>query len=344
MTARPADGNAAVEAGWRTLIRQTPHHWAALTPLQTVPFSPLTRRCITLKIKREDALDSRLSGNKLYKLYGHWQEAKVQGARRLISFGGYYSNHLHALAYLGRAAGMATLGIVRGQEPQLLSDTLQDCRDQGMALHFVSRQQYRQLRTAGQDSAEALRKGLQADLPPDTRPDHPGHDYVIPEGGGGSAGLSGCGAIMTALRAQTDLTRATVCVACGTGTTLAGLLAASLPGERLLGFAALKLGEHLSRYSSDVMAQLDGRTVGGHWDIFDDRYFGGFAKTQPQLFAFMRSFESETGVLLDPVYTAKLLYQLVQLAEAGYWPAGHEIIVVHSGGLQGRRGYPELIS
>lgn len=344
MTLTPHRGQESIDERLRRLAAQTPDDWAALTPLQTCDFSPLTRRGITLKIKREDALDRRLSGNKLYKLYGHWQQAEAQGARRLISFGGYHSNHLHALAYLGRATGMATVGVVRGHEPQLLSDTLQDCREQGMALHFVSRQQYRLLCAAGQQPADVLRQTLPQELQLDGLPDSIESAYVIPEGGGGRAGLSGCAAIMPALRAQTDLTRATVCVACGTGTTLAGLLAASLPGERLLGFAALKLGEQLPGYKTAVAAQLRDQKIGAHWDIFDDAYFGGFAKSGPQLFAFIRSFELETGVLLDPVYTAKLLYQLVQLADAGYWPAGHELIVVHSGGLQGRRGYKELTS
>lgn len=345
----PVTGTQAVPGHRLTLLTsQSPDDWALSTPLQTVIYPPLNRLGLTLKIKRDDALDHRLSGNKLYKLYGHLQQARQQQstqqqATRLLSFGGYYSNHLHALAYLGRAAGMATLGLVRGHEPQTLSPTLRDCREQGMELHFLSRQQYRLLSAAGQDTAplqQLLQSGdssinIDNSLTTD-------NTYIIPAGGGGSAGLSGCSAIMSALRAQTDLRQATVCVACGTGTTLAGLLSASQEGERLLGFAALKLGEQLPAYQAGIKEQLAGKMIGAQWDIREDSYFGGFGKTRAPLFAFMQQFEAETGVLLDPVYTAKMLFQVVRLAEAGYWPAGHEIIVIHTGGLQGRRGYPEL--
>lgn len=318
----------------------TPSDWALSTPLQTVTYRPLAERGLTLKIKREDALDSRLSGNKLYKLHGHLQLARQQSASRLLSFGGYYSNHLHALAHLGRATGTATLGVVRGHAPSQLSPTLQDCLEQGMELHFVSRQQYRHLREAGRNSMSALMAGLQQAVPlndPRMRA-----TYVIPEGGGGAAGLAGCAAIMSALRAQADLRRATICVACGTGTTLAGLLSESAAGEQLLGFAALKLGDQLPEFRAEVEAQLGNKPIGAQWDIRDDSTFGGFGKTDARLFAFMQDFEAATGVLLDPVYTAKMLFQVVRMAEAGCWPAGHEIIVVHTGGLQGRRGYTEL--
>lgn len=338
MTLRKGDGHWPAADKLTDLARQTPADWALSTPLQTLAYRPLNDRGLVLKIKREDALDSRLSGNKLYKLYGHLQLARQQQAGQLLSFGGYYSNHLHALAHLGRAAGMDTVGIVRGHVPCELSSTLQDCQAQGMALHFVSRQHYRLLREAGQRSALAL--ALQLALPMS----EPLTDaaYIIPEGGGGAAGLAGCAAIMTVLRAQTNLRNATVCVACGTGTTLAGLLAGSQPGERLLGFSALKLGEQLPAYKAELAMQLLNKTIYAPWDMLDDAYFGGFAKTSPELFAFMQNFATATGVLLEPVYTAKMLFQIVRLAEAGYWPAGHEIIVVHTGGLQGRRGYPEL--
>ncbi|WP_439136289.1 1-aminocyclopropane-1-carboxylate deaminase/D-cysteine desulfhydrase [Pseudomaricurvus sp.] len=310
-----------------TSLLSTPLEWARSTPLQTVPFKTLNQLGISLHIKREDLLDQRLSGNKLYKLYEHLEIAQATKASQLISFGGYYSNHLHALAHLGQAAGIETLGMVRGHEPSQLSYTLQDCLSQGMTLQFVGRKTYQALKQpAGIEELQSV---------------HPG-SYVIPEGGGGKAGMLGCGAIMQAVREKMDLSNATVCVSCGTGTTLSGLLSSSRQEESVLGFSALKLGDQLASYKSGLEKDIISGDCRAKWDIIDELHFGGFAKTKPELFEFMRRFEKETGILLDPVYTAKLLFSVVQLARAGHFPSGHQLVVIHTGGLQGRRGYSEL--
>ncbi|NHO65321.1 pyridoxal-phosphate dependent enzyme [Aestuariicella hydrocarbonica] len=313
----------------KQLSGQHPEYWAALNPVEEVDFEPLSRLGIALLMKREDRLDARLSGNKLYKLYGHLQAAQRQGARCLISFGGYYSNHLHALAFLGKALNLRAVGCVRGHCPESLSITLQDCLAQGMELEFLGRQEFRALQSA---------QGVQS-----LRQKYP-EAYVIPEGGGEAAGRLGCEMIMSAVRRQTSLANTTVCVPCGTGTTLAGMLGNSLSGESFLGFSALKLGGRLQEYKDSIARQVEPRACGGHWDIVDEHHFGGFARVKPELFEFMKQFEASTGVLLDPVYTAKLVYSVTQLAQQGYWSAGHRVLVVHTGGLQGRRGHKELMS
>lgn len=305
----------------------SPSDWAQINPAEIVPYSPLNRLGITLRIKREDRLDPRLSGNKLYKLYGHLQKARAAKAKTLISFGGYYSNHLHALAYLGQASGLDTLGLIRGHKPRQLSLTLEDCLSQGMRLEFAGRQNYRLLQES---------PGLS-----DLQKKYP-NSYIIPEGGGSEAGMIGCEAIMQAIREQCDLSKTTVCVACGTGTTLAGLLSHSQTGEKVLGFSALKLGDQRKNYKSGIEKSVISRDCRATWDIIDELHFGGFAKTKPELFDFMHQFESETGILLDPIYTAKLLFSAVHLAQSGYWREGHQLVMIHTGGLQGRRGYKEL--
>ncbi|MBU3070534.1 pyridoxal-phosphate dependent enzyme [Aestuariicella sp. G3-2] len=311
----------------KQLCSESPIVWARKNPAQLVSYPPLNRLGITLRVKREDCLDHRLSGNKLYKLYGHLQKARETGATRLISFGGYYSNHLHALAYLGQAAGMKTRGLIRGHEPDQLSPTLQDCLSQGMELEFLSRKDYREFQK--ESSIAVLQE------------QHP-DSLIIPEGGGTLAGTVGCGAIMQAIREELDLSNSTVCVPCGTGTTLAGLLSHSEEGENLLGFSALKLGNQLESYKSGIENSIFSSDYCATWDIIDELHFGGFAKTTPKLFEFMGEFEAETGILLDPIYTAKLLFSANHLAKAGYWAPGHELVVIHTGGLQGRRGYREL--
>ena len=130
---------ATPSSDFGSLLRQQPLDWSMSSPLQQVDYAPFNRAGVALSIKREDLINSRLSGNKLYKLHGHLNEALKSEARRLVSFGGYYSNHLHALAFAGNALGLATKGVVRGNRPAELSPTLLDCQQQNMELVFVSR-------------------------------------------------------------------------------------------------------------------------------------------------------------------------------------------------------------
>ena len=111
-----------------------------------------------------------LSGNKLYKIMPLVSSlAASQGEQsptyRVLSFGGAYSNHLHALSFAGAAFGFSTVAIVRrpwGARSAASTDesatredvehpstdawtpTLLDARQMGMAIHFVSPHVYRQ--------------------------------------------------------------------------------------------------------------------------------------------------------------------------------------------------------
>lgn len=311
------------------LFSTTPQTWSTLYPAQLISYAPVTDHGIELYIKREDLLNPTLSGNKLYKLHGHLQAALASGSKTLISFGGYYSNHLHALAVAGKYMGLKTVGYIRGHRPEELTATLKDCLMAGMELHFLSRQDYR--KKTDSDWLHAIKIAYQ-------------QAYVIPEGGQGPNGLRGCGSIFNAIRTQLGSDNMTVCVACGTGTTLAGLLSQSVEGDSLLGFSALKLGNQKSSFKNDIKAQLESQPVAVKWDIVADYHFGGFAKHNVELIEFMEDFERQTQVPLDPVYTAKMFYGIRAMAEQGFWPKGHRLVAIHSGGLQGRRGKPTLDS
>lgn len=312
----------------KDLLKQTPQQWARLNRAEPVHHEAFASSGVELYIKREDLIDANLSGNKLYKLYGHLQAAQKMGCNTLISFGGYYSNHLHALAFLGKKCGYQTVGFVRGHQPTSLTPTLQECQMAGMELQFLSRQEY-------QKKSDPL---WQRDI----LSSYPGA-YLIPEGGQGLAGLMGCEYIQQAVREQLRGHQTTTCIACGTGTTLAGLLRASRAGDSLLGFSALKLGEQKRRYLSDIAAQTGLNNITADWDVIDDYHFGGFAKHTKELIDFIRDFEQQTAIPLDPVYTGKMLYGITQMAAQGFWPEGHKVVAIHSGGLQGRRGKPGLM-
>jgi 1-aminocyclopropane-1-carboxylate deaminase len=271
---------------------------------------------IKLWIKRDDLLHPIISGNKWRKLKYNLDHALSLGADTLISMGGTYSNHLHALAYTGKMLGLKTIGIIRGERPEPLSPTLLDMESWGMELRYISRSEYRQYRSYKHWH----------DLP-GIKP----KQYWLPEGGANKLALKGIAELVS----EIDIKYDSLSVACGTGATLAGLINAVPKQQSVLGFAALKKASFLT---SDVQSLLSGEFH--HWEIFHDYHFGGFAKLKPELALFMSQFEQITSIPLETVYTGKMLYGIYDLIAKGHFGLGERIIALHTGGLQGKRGYP----
>lgn len=298
---------------------------------------PALNSCgLTFSIKRDDLLHPLASGNKLYKLWGHLQRARAQRASCILSFGGAYSNHLHALAAAGNALGIPTLGIIRGERAETLTATLRDCEAFGMKLHFVSRLEYRD-KHQGACAQQLINRFPSL--------------YIVPEGGGGAAGAEYCGALMNAVESmQSQIADgATLCVPCGTATTFSGLLQHSSGALDVMGFAAVKAdyrdavgGEpQLVRATRECLEYRETPLV-TQWRIDFASARRGFARADTELLQFIAHFYKDTGVPLEPVYTGKMLLRILELARQGFWPEGHRIIALHTGGLQGVRGYPAL--
>lgn len=275
----------------------------------------LDRYRIELWIKRDDLIHPVISGNKWRKLKYILDHALSLNVHTLISMGGAYSNHLHALAYAGRQLGLKTIGLIRGERPGVLNSALLDMERWGMDLKFVSRSDYRLLRQY---------KGWQ---------DLPGIEsgqYWLPEGGAQSLALQGVAELVREIEQPYDI----ICAPCGTGTTLAGIIDA-VPGQVFVqGFAALKNAGFLM---ADIEHLLERPNT--HWQINLDYHFGGFAKAPGELFNFMRAFELKTAIPLEPIYTGKMLYALYDLMAKNHFKPGQRIIAVHTGGLQGNRGF-----
>ena len=273
----------------------------------------LDREQVELWMKRDDLLHPIVSGNKWRKLKYILNHALSLGAIKIVSMGGAYSNHLHALAYIGYRLGIQTEGFIRG-EPQS-NPTLSDLRRWGMHLHFVSREDYRNLRQYKDwNSLPGIDTGA----------------YWLPEGGSVDLALQGVAELVS----EIDIPYDVVCCPCGTGTTLAGIIEAVRPGVQVIGFSALKGGSFLKR---DVEALLTQSRE--NWDIVTDYHFGGFARTRPELIEFIEQFLNESSVLLEPIYTGKMFYGIYDLIEKGFFPAGRRIVAMHTGGLQGNRGF-----
>jgi len=285
------------------------------SPLTQILDQALSACRVELWIKRDDLLHPIISGNKWRKLKYNLNHALNNHADTLISMGGAYSNHLHALAFAGQQLGLKTVAFVRGERPAQLNPTLIDLQQWGMQLNFVSRSDYRQLRQY--KNYHSL-------------PDLVSGQYWLPEGGASDLALQGVAEIMSELKQQFDL----LMVACGTGATLAGLIAAAPVDMQILGVAALKGGDFLN---ADVKQLLPQAITQQNWQILLDYHFGGFAKNTPELKLFMHQFAAKHDVALDPIYTGKLLFAFYDLLNQGYFKPGQRILLLHTGGLQGAR-------
>ncbi|MDI1231031.1 MAG: pyridoxal-phosphate dependent enzyme [Methylobacter sp.] len=268
---------------------------------------------IELWMKRDDLLHPVISGNKWRKLKYSLDHALSLGTDTIISMGGAYSNHLHALAYVGKVLGLKTIGLVRGEQLVTLTPTLSDINDWGMELRFVSRADYRLLRQY--KNHQAL-PGLQ-----------PGQ-YWLTEGGAHALALKGVAELVNEIEIPYD----TLCVPCGTGTTLAGIIDAAQEQVSVLGFAALKNAGFLTAEVEAMLSQSR-----NNWQINLGYHFGGFAKINAELSAFTDDFELKTGIPLEPVYTGKMMYAVYDLIKKHYFKPGERIIALHTGGLQGKR-------
>lgn len=280
----------------------------------------LTAAGISCFIKREELLSNRpgspLCGNKWRKLYYNLEAAKKNNIETLLTFGGAYSNHLAAVAEAAQWIGMKSIGIVRGEKISPLNPTLRMARDAGMQLVFTEREQYRAL-TRGKSVADILSYN------PDTT-------YILPEGGTNSLALKGCADIMTGI--NTDF----VAVACGTGGTLAGMITALPEKVTALGFSVLKGG-----FLHDTVRDLLPENHQGAWKMIDDYHFGGYGKWKPELLQFIRDFRSRHHIALDPIYTGKMCYGVIDMIRNGAFPRGSSITLVHTGGLQGIPGFEQ---
>lgn len=274
---------------------------------------------MNLWIKRDDLLHPQVSGNKFRKLKYPLQALAGQSAH-LVSMGGLWSNHLHALAHAAAIAGHPATALIRGSEG-MNSAMLDDCRALGMQIRFVSREAYRGLR----DDAEAWRQHL---------PDGNAQHVWLPEGGSAAAALHGVAELVSELEFTPDL----MVLACGTGATMAGVLAGLGGQGRVIGVAAFKNADYLHAEVAHLLAAA-GYPAYQNYQLLTTFHHGGYAKVSAELLAFCETFFQETGILLEPVYTGKMLFALRQLWLSGQIAPESKVVAVHTGGLQGLRGY-----
>lgn len=284
------------------------HGCLVLILLQYNPiFNHLNYNGYQLAVLRLDLIHPEISGNKWFKLKYNLQQAQQEQKKCILTFGGAFSNHIAATAFACKEAGIKSIGIIRGETTSSANPTLKFATENGMELHFITREEYQKKRES------ALLENLQLQYP---------NCYIVPEGGDNDLGQKGCEEILCNETNKFDV----VFCACGTGTTFKGLAKSALPHQHVFGINVLKY---------EAESDLSRGT------ILNDYHFGGYAKHTQELLEFKTSFEKAYHIPLDYVYTAKAFYAAFDFINQGKISNNKKILLIHSGGLQGNKGYEE---
>ena len=283
-------------------------------PIERLQLPHLAEQQLIADVLRLDLLHPIVSGNKWFKLNRHLRLAPPEAP--LLTFGGAWSNHLVATAFMAKQTGRRAIGIIRGEHRPVLSATLQEAQSYGMTLDFVSRQLY----------AAKAQPHFQREL----AGRYPGA-YIIPEGGGGMPGISGSEDILH----RPGLTTYThILCAVGTGTTWMGLVRSAPPRTAVLGIPVSKGMITVADIDQEALLTPDQLHRGS---ILPGHHLGGYARHPQSLLDFMNKFYHLSGIPTDIVYTGKLFFALRNLIDKHFFRAHSRLLIIHSGGLQGNR-------
>jgi 1-aminocyclopropane-1-carboxylate deaminase len=274
----------------------------------------LSKTGVSVTLLRLDKIHDEVSGNKLFKLHYFIEDCLQTSHKTMLTFGGAFSNHLIATAFLCKEKGIKCIGVVRGEKPTTLSHTLLRCKTLGMQLHFISRNDYRNI-----GNKDSLINTF-------------GNCTIVPEGGYGLDGARGSALIMDIIKKENA---SHICTCVGTATTLAGLLLNN-SNANIIAVPVIKNMVDIN----DRLLQLTGSRYGDNLTIFGDYHFGGYAKYNTELIDFMNTFYTKYAIPTDFVYTAKMMFVIFDKIKEGYFSKGSSIICLHTGGLQGNASLP----
>jgi 1-aminocyclopropane-1-carboxylate deaminase len=288
------------------------------TPLLEIVDPFIREAVVRLLIKREDLNHPEVSGNKWWKLKYNIEKALEQKSGTLLTFGGAYSNHIFATAAAAAEMGLKSIGIIRGEETLPLNSTLSFAKSRGMRLHYVSREEYR--RKGDDVFKEELRKQF-------------GEFYLIPEGGTNELAVQGCSEF--AEKILSEAVYDYLCLPVGTGGTMAGIIRGLNGNKRVIGFSSLKGGSFLEDDIRNLLGE-ESKSL-SNWEIRTEYHFGGYAKSTSGLQEFILREKKNHRLLLDEVYTSKMMFGIYDMISKSKFERGSVILAIHTGGLQEKK-------
>lgn len=287
--------------------------------LEKIKFSNNEKEVFEILVKRDDLIHPIVSGNKWRKLKYSVAKAQQNKNEAILTFGGAHSNHLVATAAACKEFGLKSIAYVRGEElNENANPTLQKCKELGMQLHFISREEY-----------NLKHEKFYTD---ELHIEHP-NVYIVPEGGANYYGIIGCSEIIGELPENTT----DIVVSAGTGTTAAGLLMGCSPNQKIHIVSALKgdwMEEEVKKllmytlFDEEVVNEMLEKA-----NFVYDAHCGGYAKTSEELIKFIQDFYIETQLKLDPIYTGKTMLWLSEYLKEDNIKGN--AVFIHTGGLQG---------
>jgi 1-aminocyclopropane-1-carboxylate deaminase len=311
----------------------------AFSPIQLLDDVLFESNKLKVFVKRDDLIHPQIHGNKWRKLKYNIAAFKASGKSQILTFGGAFSNHIHATAAAGQLFNIKTIGIIRGERVDPLSPTLIFAEKSGMTLHFVGREAYR--------NKDILLKELNALY---------GDFYLLPEGGTNSEAVRGSMEIVEEVHLQLSYKPDYFCVACGTGGTLSGIILACEPIQKIVGLCVVNydmFGEITKILQTSLISDKEltnnrfnltkKNKTPTNWSLKTEYHFGGYAKWSPILITFINDFKIKYGISLDPIYNGKMFYGVFDLIEKGYFKENSTIVLVHTGGLQGIEGFNDFV-
>lgn len=298
-----------------------------LSKLQPLHHPLFTQHNVVVQVKRDDLIHPIISGNKWRKLKYNLAHVKQHNSiLGVLSFGGSYSNHIHALAYACYQQNLPCIGVIRGEKSHINNFTLTWAQHWGMKLYFVDRKTYR--RRHDLDYLTQLQQEF---------PDY----FIIPEGGSNKLAIPGVAEVIAELNQQTGFD--TLITPVGSGGTLAGLISGDVSSEvndhKILGVAVLKGAEYLVDEVKQLMSEQ--AKYHNNWQLLFEFHRGGYAKFSPEDAMRILEFNQVTHVNFEPVYSGKMILAFLDLLKQGYFAEGERIILLHTGGMQGLGGMIE---
>ena len=288
---------------------------------------------VNIFVKRDDMTGVELSGNKIRKLEYHLADAIEQGKDAVITFGGIQSNHCRATVYAARRLGLMPILIHSGQEPEMAEGNYFLNKLAKAKTFFAPDVDFFNPKSAIKEAGQwAVHKGLKT--------------AVIPLGASDAMGLWGYIGCAREIKDYTNEKRTVfnkVICTVGSGGTYGGLLAGSkLYGldSEIIGFNVLETAELVKELVSKQLFDFKEKfsvQLGVKDDInIIDGYVGtGYGKTWPELIALIEEVAVEEGIVLDPVYTGKAFYALVDQIKKGLFREGDNVLFLHTGGIYG---------
>lgn len=284
------------------------------TPIQKINLKIDNPNNVKLYVKREDLIHDIVSGNKWRKLKYNFKYIINNKIKTILSFGGAYSNHLHALSWLAKKHNIKSIALIRGEESSMTNPTLSFCLKNNMELYFLNRKTYRESKYDNKviDQIKKFNKNV----------------FIIPEGGFNDLGIKGCEEIMNEVNSHFNI----ICCSIGSGCTAIGLIKSMNVNQKFLGFSSFKNSNFLNQKINNYI------NFKSNWSINSDYNLGGFGKINSDLKNFIIFFEKKYRIKLDPVYTSKLFFGLFDMISRKKFPKESRILVLHTGGIQGLQG------